>query len=152
MWEERALLDTKLVSMFSESIPAPKSAMVSVKCAFCNQALVHNALISSRGGRISNFSTKFGNFATRPKPTSCPNCRKPLPKCSICLMSFGSPSQSLGGHVQDREFGELDYCFSWCTKCKHGGHVSHLTEWFETHSTCAVSDCACACLHNYRKR
>jgi hypothetical protein len=67
-------------------------------------------------------------------------------------MSFGSPSQSLGGHVQDREFGELDYCFSWCTKCKHGGHVSHLTEWFETHSTCAVSDCACACLHNYRKR
>ncbi|KAL0488654.1 SEA/GATOR complex protein [Acrasis kona] len=149
MFEERALLDCSIANRLHEhndnTLTIPKSAMVSVKCAFCDQALVHHALLSSRGGRMSTFTSRYGNFATRPKATGCPNCRKPLPKCAVCLMSFGSPSQSLGGTKSENEYGALDYCFSWCTKCKHGGHVNHLMQWFEKHQECSVSDCHCKC-------
>eukprot|EP00835_Amoeboradix_gromovi_P001526 NODE_71_length_23666_cov_0.239403.p3 type:complete len:766 gc:universal NODE_71_length_23666_cov_0.239403:12095-9798(-) len=33
----------------------------------------------------------------------------------------------------------------FCSKCKHGGHVEHIFEWFKTRSVCA-SGCGCNCL------
>ncbi|RNF21520.1 uncharacterized protein Tco025E_03322 [Trypanosoma conorhini] len=34
---------------------------------------------------------------------------------------------------------------AWCTACRHGGHASHLQEWFLTHRKCPVSGCSCRC-------
>lgn len=33
----------------------------------------------------------------------------------------------------------------WCSSCHHGGHYSHITKWFETHSECPVNGCNCHC-------
>jgi len=155
MWESRAFLDIKLTQYSSEKISARSAPEVSVKCTFCNQALVHKTLSSNKMAQVTNFNAKIGgsgNYATRYKPTSCPNCHRPLPRCSICLMPFGSPSHSMGGTsfptVADdsNQYGQLDYCFAWCTKCRHGGHVKHLMEWFSNHHACAVSGCECGCM------
>ncbi|GBG27113.1 GATOR complex protein MIOS [Hondaea fermentalgiana] len=35
--------------------------------------------------------------------------------------------------------------FSWCLRCRHGGHASCMTEWFLEHVCCPVSDCTCTC-------
>jgi len=35
--------------------------------------------------------------------------------------------------------------FSWCMRCKHGGHAHHIAGWFAGHDTCAVSNCDCRC-------
>lgn len=37
--------------------------------------------------------------------------------------------------------------FTWCQACKHGGHAHHLADWFATHTSCPVTDCACQCQH-----
>ncbi len=39
---------------------------------------------------------------------------------------------------------ELKYI--WCTKCRHGGHLDHIKEWFNDLLICPVADCSCICL------
>ena len=56
-----------------------------------------------------------------------PACRKQLPSCSICLDPV-----SASGTV-------------WCIRCRHGGHSSHLAEWFSEYEECAVAGCSCQC-------
>jgi hypothetical protein len=34
---------------------------------------------------------------------------------------------------------------TWCEKCHHGGHTSHLIEWFNENNECAVNNCGCNC-------
>jgi hypothetical protein len=39
----------------------------------------------------------------------------------------------------------------FCQACRHGGHASHILDWFfgglggKTHSLCPVADCECRC-------
>ena len=33
----------------------------------------------------------------------------------------------------------------WCYACHHGGHSSHITGWFASHSECPVNGCSCHC-------
>jgi len=40
----------------------------------------------------------------------------------------------------------IDNWFTWCQLCRHGGHLNHLEEWFESHSVCPVAECHCRCL------
>lgn len=35
--------------------------------------------------------------------------------------------------------------WTWCQSCRHGGHATHLAEWFDTHRECPVTDCTCKC-------
>ena len=46
----------------------------------------------------------------------------------------------------------IDEALVFCQSCKHGGHESHIAEWFygnrevgEPRRTCAVIDCTCYC-------
>jgi hypothetical protein len=41
---------------------------------------------------------------------------------------------------------DLDFFFTWCQHCRHGGHQLHIESWFHSHLTCPVSDCDCRCL------
>jgi len=34
--------------------------------------------------------------------------------------------------------------FTFCSYCKHGGHLDHMTEWFVSHSECPTG-CGCKC-------
>jgi len=40
----------------------------------------------------------------------------------------------------------FDDMWSWCQSCKHGGHLSHLAEWFSSKTVCPVAECMCHCL------
>lgn len=42
-----------------------------------------------------------------------------------------------------------------CQACRHGGHATHITEWFWTedgrrnHETCPVANCDCRCADEF---
>ncbi|KAL9185651.1 hypothetical protein ACHAXT_003428 [Thalassiosira profunda] len=133
------------------------------RCNYCNASLPLSKLRRQEG--IAN------SWLSRQKPvlSCCPQCKKPLPRCSICLLSLGclNPFTELqrernqyprsgsgggaGGNIQGMEdlsgLASIPFAtwFSWCMRCKHGGHAHHLCAWFEKHSTCAVSGCDCQC-------
>ncbi|RTG83870.1 WD repeat-containing protein mio, partial [Schistosoma bovis] len=153
------------------------------------------------------------------KLTICQHCRKPLPRCSICLMHLGTSiplneymsvtnaiksAESMFQQTGLKSTGKLsvDFInamqinptsssiplsennainksnqknlysspeksssipnsipiadwFVWCQACRHGGHASHLTDWFYGDSfdlgdngyskECPVSGCQCHC-------
>ena len=72
------------------------------------------------------------------------NPKSPLPVLPVDALSIATRSQ----------FTPFPDWWTWCQKCKHGGHAAHLARWFETHDSCHVSDCSCSCgsLHNFDKK
>lgn len=145
MWEERALLDIA----FTRYLPTidTKTPEIVINCTFCSNALMRAAGNQASRSGIGMASRYTSYAANKPKTTSCPSCRKPLPKCSVCLMHLGTPAESMGDTtVVGDSSGALNYSFAWCTLCKHGGHVKHLLDWFATHKECPVSGCTCLCM------
>ncbi len=53
--------------------------------------------------------------------------------------------QSPSYHNLEEKTG-LDFKYIWCTKCRHGGHLDHIREWFTDLMVCPVVDCTCICL------
>ncbi|XP_026331014.1 GATOR complex protein MIOS-like, partial [Hyposmocoma kahamanoa] len=89
-------------------------------------------------------------FARLPPPaakmkqiSSCPNCRKPLPRCGVCQLHLGTGASGAGGGGAGG--AAFPAWFSWCVACRHGGHAHHLIEWFKEHTECPVSSCNCRC-------
>jgi len=134
------------------------------RCNYCNAALPLSKLRRQEG--IAN------SWLSRQKPvlTCCPQCKKPLPRCSICLLSLGCLNPYMELQRERNQYprngismlGSGGVCsvvedlsglasvpfatwFSWCMRCKHGGHAHHLCAWFEKHDTCPVSGCNCQC-------
>ncbi len=66
----------------------------------------------------------------------------------------GGAAASAGGDKEKDESGKFDDSsaqpfgawFTWCQACRHGGHATHITEWFKTHVECPVTDCSCVCM------
>lgn len=56
----------------------------------------------------------------------CRNCRNYAFCCSLCGIAVRG-------------------LFTVCASCGHGGHTSHLTEWFNKHSVCPTG-CGCECV------
>ncbi|KAI3634998.1 hypothetical protein MIR68_006564 [Amoeboaphelidium protococcarum] len=94
-----------------------------------------------------SFQYQQHNISGHPnlKPNACPNCRKSLPKCSICLLPMGLPLDTVLSAEDGVSDDPVRYWFSWCPKCRHGGHAVHLSQWFKQHSVCPVGDCQCQC-------
>ncbi|KAI3643048.1 hypothetical protein MP228_012603 [Amoeboaphelidium protococcarum] len=94
-----------------------------------------------------SFQYQQHNISGHPnlKPNACPNCRKSLPKCSICLLPMGLPLDTVLSGEDGISDDPVRYWFSWCPKCRHGGHAVHLSQWFKQHSVCPVGDCQCQC-------
>lgn len=65
----------------------PSSATVPphlyVRCNYCNASLSLASLL-----RLGGSHSSWLNRA-KPKLSCCPSCRKPLPRCSLCLLPFG---------------------------------------------------------------
>jgi hypothetical protein len=98
LWHERARLDIALArSVPKGAAPVHIPAQVSVRCNFCQAPLAMpksgpgmpksakkaGGLGGSGGGVVS------GGTGT-PKPSACPNCNKPLPRCTVCLQPLGT--------------------------------------------------------------
>lgn len=70
--------------------------------------------------------------------SSCPHCRKPQPRCAICLVNMGTPSCYDGPNptsarspsLTSLRLIEFSSWFTWCQTCRHGGHAAHMTQWF----------------------
>lgn len=133
--------------------------LISVKCNYCNQLIAPTLAkrpSSPSGGSIPPVSLHAGSLAGKAIPRYCLNCRKPLPRCSICLLTMGTPiypSKTAFDASQTREKeSAFDHWFTWCVTCSHGGHSNHILEWFETHSSCPVSGCNCNCQSSIGKQ
>lgn len=103
---------------------------VCVRCHHCN------ALVASRNSTFDSRSheTKYkhenGHQSHTPsgRPTFCNSCRKPLPKCVVCLLPVNT-----------------DHVLHFCLTCNHSLHREHADEWFEGHMKCPASNCECRC-------
>ncbi|XP_031631806.1 GATOR complex protein MIOS [Contarinia nasturtii] len=135
LFETRAHFDI----MLSQMNTSPKhSKSVYLSCSFCGKNVSASMYDETRVRSPSSNINKL---------SSCPSCRKPLPRCSICLLHMGTTN---GASFQNKSgSGWLSKPFSkwfaWCQSCSHGGHSEHLTSWFSTHAECPVASCSCKC-------
>ncbi|KAK3357510.1 hypothetical protein B0T25DRAFT_622287 [Lasiosphaeria hispida] len=95
---------------------------------------------------------------------SCPNCKRHLPRCVVCLEVVGMPRRSPGveppaaargggggggGGVGDTTGSGLAGRFpTFCLQCEHVLHLDHARQWFARHQECPVPECRCKC--NFR--
>ncbi|KAF9809376.1 hypothetical protein IEO21_07417 [Rhodonia placenta] len=91
------------------------------------------------------------------RPTACPHCGRPLPRCVVCLMTLNivqdstRTSTTVSSHTEDT----IDEALVFCQTCRHGGHASHILQWFygedgrRSHGTCPVAGCECRCADEF---
>ncbi|KIK67254.1 hypothetical protein GYMLUDRAFT_37335 [Collybiopsis luxurians FD-317 M1] len=147
-------LDRRMTSL--GSIPALAPKQILVRCNYCNKIVTPNAQRDPNNVGLGLDSPAKG------KPTACPNCGRALPRCSICLMTLGIVQDSYRetelAHSRHRD--TIDDALVTCMNCRHGGHASHILEWFfgnieldgqagVSHKVCAVADCNCQCAYEF---
>ncbi|KAI8913537.1 hypothetical protein EDD86DRAFT_187402 [Gorgonomyces haynaldii] len=103
---------------------------VYIRCNFCNTSIAPGSASKTKKGPLQ-LNKQSGSSV-------CTNCRKPLPKCALCLLPLGTATN------QDSRF---DLWFTWCQTCRHGGHAIHMFDWFRGHQKCPVAGCDCFCNH-----
>lgn len=158
LWNERAQLDV----IMNENKHAERPPQhIYITCNFCKKGITPYI---QAAGRPRNPYARFGTGSSnKSKMQACPNCRKPLPRCSLCLVHMGTPSgwdsTTQKTSVQEdtgegpasastsrRKLSHFSSWFTWCQTCRHGGHAHHLMEWFKEHSECPVTTCTCKCM------
>lgn len=86
------------------------SWQVFVSCNFCGKSISYSCSAMPHQGRgFSQYGVS--GSPTKSKVTSCPGCRKPLPRCALCLMNMGTPVSNCPGkpHHVDRCLANI-YC------------------------------------------
>ncbi|XP_069700640.1 GATOR2 complex protein MIOS [Periplaneta americana] len=149
LWNQRAHFDIVL----SASCPNDKPPQqVFVSCNFCGKSI--SAQMQGLNRNRSAYA-RLGATSQKLKMSSCPQCRKPLPRCAICLVHMGTPSGLQNNNstnsngrsaAASNKMAEFSSWFTWCQSCRHGGHAAHMTHWFREHSECPVTACTCRCL------
>ncbi|XP_052741248.1 GATOR complex protein MIOS isoform X2 [Bicyclus anynana] len=146
LWWPRCLLDTWLAAAGAGA----GAAGAGVACTYCGKP------VAAAGARPRPAFARLPPPAAKMKQiSSCPNCRKPLPRCGVCSLHLGTgagggalpaappaPAPAAAAPAPAASFGGW---FSWCVACRHGGHAAHLLQWFSEHSECPVSSCSCRC-------
>ncbi|UYV67394.1 MIOS [Cordylochernes scorpioides] len=132
---------------------------VFVSCTFCGKSVSHYLkLVNPQRATPANSLGQHLLYqaALKNKVSCCPACRKPMPRCALCLGRMGTHSGLLWsrGHPPattqtsdlDSKLTRVASWFTWCQTCRHGGHAQHLLDWFKVHSNCPVASCQCKCL------
>ncbi|CAG8486695.1 1716_t:CDS:10 [Ambispora gerdemannii] len=160
MFHDRANFDIERGKHIGPNPAGMVAPQVSVRCNFCNHSIVHGTFSSSPSaarppskGKDGKQRQGGGPTISAKKATCCPDCRKPLPRCAICLLSLGMPIDSLRESFSNVSTSSsafdgasnFDLWFTWCQTCRHGGHAKHISQWFQKHKFCPVSDCSCQC-------
>lgn len=134
LYKERALFDINRQRMIGPNSNTQPS--IFIRCSYCNQSISLGAKPPKTG------FVPFTLVATvKPRSICCPTCSKALPRCSLCLMSLGTSFDT----DSQGPLSKFDDWFTLCNTCQHGGHASHVYEWFQEHSSCPVSGCSCRC-------
>ncbi len=79
---------------------------------------------------------------------SCPNCKRHLPRCVVCLEVVGTPRSDRPEQSGDPEARLAARFPTFCLKCEHVLHLDHARQWFARHQECPVPECRCKC--NFR--
>ncbi|XP_050797654.1 GATOR complex protein MIOS isoform X1 [Gopherus flavomarginatus] len=150
-WHKRAEFDIHRSKLDPSSKPL---AQVFVSCNFCGKSISYScSAIPHQGRGFSQYGVS--GSPTKSKVTSCPGCRKPLPRCALCLINMGTPVSSCPGVSKsdekvdlskDKKLAQFNNWFTWCHNCRHGGHAGHMLSWFRDHTECPVSACSCKCM------
>uniref|UniRef100_A0A8C9LA22 Uncharacterized protein n=1 Tax=Pavo cristatus TaxID=9049 RepID=A0A8C9LA22_PAVCR len=92
-WHKRAEFDIHRSKLDPSSKPL---AQVFVSCNFCGKSISYScSAIPHQGRGFSQYGVS--GSPTKSKVTSCPGCRKPLPRCALCLINMGTPVSSCPG-------------------------------------------------------
>ncbi|XP_005999518.1 GATOR2 complex protein MIOS isoform X2 [Latimeria chalumnae] len=150
-WHKRAEFDIHRSKLDPSYKPL---AQAFVSCNFCGKSISYSCSAMPHQGRsFSQYGV--GGSPTKSKVTSCPGCRKPLPRCALCLINMGTPVSSWPGTgksdekvdlSKDKKLAQFNNWFTWCHNCRHGGHAGHMLSWFRDHTECPVSACTCKCM------
>ncbi|KAL0954758.1 hypothetical protein HGRIS_003708 [Hohenbuehelia grisea] len=108
---------------------------ILIRCNFCSKIINKQNTLGIHKGR------------------ACPHCNRQLPRCSICLMTLSivQDGQRAADLSHPPHKDTIDDAIVMCQSCRHGGHASHILEWFFgdngnlAHGVCAVTDCKCRC-------
>ncbi|KAJ7667588.1 hypothetical protein DFH06DRAFT_1182943 [Mycena polygramma] len=118
---------------------APRQILI--RCSYCNKPVTSSSPDS----------------IPKHRPTTCVNCSRALPRCSVCLMTLSIVPDA----ARDVELAyspakdTIDDAIVICQTCRHGGHASHILEWFfgddglRSHGLCAVANCDCRCTDEF---
>ena len=145
-FEKRCMFDIEKNRMLGTSVGHVTSGQ-SLRCYMCGKSLGIPQMVGEIGHRVA-----WNELHTKAVLNHCPHCKKLLPKCALCLRPLSSlnpyselsKAKSAQGVPRPQEISYSEWV-SWCQKCRHGGHVGHLTQWFEGNSECPVSGCSCRC-------
>lgn len=145
-FEQRCLFDIEKNRMLGTAVVGATSGQ-SLRCYMCGKSLGVPQMVSEIGHKIA-----WNELHTKSVLNHCPHCKKLLPKCALCQRPISSLNPYLElskgkngqGVPRPQELGYEDWV-GWCQKCRHGGHVGHLAQWFETNTECPVSGCSCRC-------
>ena len=146
LFEQRCLFDIEKNRMLGTTVTGATSGQ-SLRCYMCGKSLGVPQMVSEIGHKIA-----WNELHTKSILNHCPHCKKLLPKCALCLRPISSlnpylqlsNARSGQGALRPQELGYGEWV-GWCQKCRHGGHVGHLAQWFETNAECPVSGCRCRC-------
>ncbi|KAK6331117.1 hypothetical protein TWF696_003187 [Orbilia brochopaga] len=141
--KRREISTTRKGGVLIESLPR----QIYVRCNFCDRKVAHRSEIPTTrfkdGQQVTIPVTQSTQANFLQKAIVCPNCRKPLPRCAICLLYLGTPNtRVIRSEVADEAY---DRWFNFCLICNHGSHAGHAKEWFSKHTLCPVPECECLC-------
>ncbi|XP_064613766.1 GATOR2 complex protein MIOS-A-like [Liolophura sinensis] len=147
LWHQRAELDNLRYCNSGLSGLSQPPSQVYVSCNFCGKSISSNNPVRQRP-----FPGLYGSQQTKSRISSCPGCRKPLPRCALCLMHMGTASGTQRQNQPNKtdnlpaKLTLFNTWFTWCQTCRHGGHASHILEWFRDNMECPVTGCNCKCM------
>lgn len=132
---------------------------IYVNCNFCGYN-ISSLLQMTTASKLQNTQAQhcgrvsISAVLKQKRITACPNCSKPLPRCSLCACHLGTPTSFYSKHNPDdlkiddsvKKLSPFSNWLSFCNTCKHGGHSSHLAHWFSKNIECSVSGCSCKCM------
>lgn len=96
-------------------LPAPLRAQLEVRCNYCSAPL-----------SLPHQENRAWHSKMKGVLTCCPSCKKPLPRCAICMLPLGALNpfvklkKKSGTETDTHASLPFAEWFSWCLKCKHG--------------------------------
>ena len=147
-WNSRAEFDIVVNARPSIINRMPKQVYVS--CNFCGRCVGQHVKSPVPKTVSLQLKQQQMQLMKNARLQACPACRKPLPRCAVCLINLGSLA---GLNIQNevpnpktnKKLTRFQNFFTWCQSCRHGGHAKHLLEWFKDSNECPVSGCNCKC-------
>lgn len=103
---------------------------VFVSCNFCGKSISYSCSAMPHQGRgFSQYGVS--GSPTKSKVTSCPGCRKPLPRCALCLMNMGTPVSNCPGKLA---------CVESVDRCSAGISSTRRASWSICRGECLDFD------------